>query len=84
MIDLTPHDKKVLAHIGRNGYGTEFVQILTKLRNQVSSLEGLEAGVDNNAGVEGRLLFKALADELIHHMRPDTRTRHVVDPDQFT
>lgn len=81
MINLKPHEKSVLSRVGHGAYGKEFIDILKKVRSQVSSLEGLESGVDHNVAVEGRLLFKGFADELIKDLEFEERRHRPRDPD---
>lgn len=64
-IDLSDHDKRVLNIIGQNPYGKELVGILQRAKEKLCSIENLEPGGDHNAQVEGRLLFKAFADEIM-------------------
>lgn len=75
MIELTDHDKRVLSTVGHGAYGRELLQILDKVKKQVCSLEGLEEGGDHNTAVEGRLLFKKLADEFIRYLSFEPRAK---------
>lgn len=81
MIQLKPHEKSVLSRVGHGAYGKEFIDILEKVTKQVSSLEGLVAGGDHNAAVEGRLLFKQFADEILKNLKYEERRHRPTDPD---
>lgn len=82
-IELSDHDKRILGNIGRGAYGKELIDIIKKIRNKLSSLDGLEPGQDHNAEVEGRLLFKGLADELIERLTAERLNRPQIDPEEF-
>ena len=84
MIELSEHDKRVLSSVGHGAYGSELVQIIKKIRDQSASLEGLKPGGDHNAEVEGRLLFKEFADELIKNLSFQKRGPRPLDPADFS
>ncbi len=73
LIEISDHDKRVLSSVGKGAYGKELMEIFTKVKRQLCSLEHLESGSDHNADVEGRLLFKQFADELIGYMSLEKR-----------
>lgn len=76
MIKLSDHDKRVLSSVGHGAYGKEFIQILTKAKDQLCSLEGIERSTgDYGQQVEGRLLFKDFALELIELMQFEKRPK---------
>jgi hypothetical protein len=81
MIEIKAHERSVLSRVGHGPYGKELIDILKKVRAQVSSLEGLVPGVDHNAAVEGRLLFKQYADELIKDLEFEERRHRPNDPE---
>lgn len=83
MIQLSDHEKTILQRIGKGSYGRELAEILAKARNQASSLEGLTPGGDHTAAVEGRLLFKEFADEIIRHLTRPDHVRKLRDPDSM-
>lgn len=84
MIDLTPHDKRVLGTVGVNAYGKELVQIIAKARDQLCSLGSIDTGKDYTGQVEGRLLFKSFADELIDHLSRTKRQMQELDSDDYS
>lgn len=81
MIKLSPHEKGVLSKIGHGPYAKEFIQILEKMKVQVSSLEGMNPGEDHNVAVEGRLLFRGFLEELTKHLNFENRRHRPNDPD---
>lgn len=83
---LTDHDKRVLSTVGRNAYGKELIDIIRKVKNQLCSLDSIDREKDYNDQVEGRLLFKGFADELIEHLSRELRVRDrkPIDPDEYT
>lgn len=83
MIELSEHDKRVLASVGHGAYGRELVQIVQKAKGQIASLDGLERGKDHNAEVEGRLLFTDFANELIRHLTFEKRPKKNLEKDDY-
>lgn len=84
MIEISDHDKRVLGIIGRGPYGKELTQIIVKARNQLSSLDSIDTSKPYTDQVEGRLLFKEFADELVDHLaRPDRQMRRL-DTDDYS
>lgn len=74
MIALSEHEKRVLSVIGHGPYGKELVDIIRKLKSEMCSLETIERGTDYNNQIEGRLIFKELAESLIEHFEAEQRT----------
>lgn len=81
---LSDHDLRILSSVGHGAYGKELIQILTKVKDQLCSIDGIERGSGNyGEQVEGRLIFKDFAIELIaclnfekrSHMRPEDMDR---------
>lgn len=68
MIDLSEHDKRVLASVGNGAYGKELVQIVSKVKQQLCSLDSVDKDKDYTPQVEGRLLFRDFADELTRYL----------------
>lgn len=68
MIDFSDHDRRVLSSVGHGAYGRELIDLLEKAKRQLCSLESIKPGGDHNSEVEGRILFKQLADEFIKHL----------------
>lgn len=68
IIDITDHEKRVLASVGNGAYGRELQQILAKVTQQLCSLDSIDTSKDYTPQVEGRMLFKQFADELIRHL----------------
>lgn len=83
IIDLSDHDKRVLATIGRGPYGTEFIKIFKKARDQAASLDGIDRSKDYNDQVEGRLLFKDFSDEMLGHLNRNIRQKNRAEPEDF-
>ena len=74
-IEISEHEKKVLSNVGHGAYGRDLVAIMRKVKAQVCSLEGIEPGGDHNAEVEGRLLFKTFADEILKYLELEFRRK---------
>lgn len=83
MIPFTDHDKKVLSVIGRNPYGKELIEILRRARDASSSLDGIDRNGDVPAQVQGRLIFKDFADELIERLGYSKRVPKPLNPQEF-
>lgn len=77
-LDLSEHDKRVLSSVGHGPYGKELIAIIAKAKAQLSSLDGIERGGDYSAEVEGRLLFKDFAENLIRHLQYE---KHLPTPE---
>jgi len=73
ILTLSEHDKRVL--------GT--VEIIRKVKNQLCSLDSVDRDKDFNDQVEGRLLFKDFADELIEHLTHEVRISKPLDRDEY-
>lgn len=82
-INLSDHDKKVLRHIGSGPYGKELAKLLQKIRDRVCSLDGIDREREVAPQVEGRLLFKDFADELVTRLTQDRRQHRPVDIDEM-
>jgi len=83
ILTLSEHDKRVLGTVGRNPYGKELVEIIRKVKNQLCSLDSVDRDKDFNDQVEGRLLFKDFADELIEHLTHEVRISKPLDRDEY-
>lgn len=83
IIELSEHDKRILGVVGRAPYGREFVGIMRKVREQLCSLDSVDRDKDFNDQVEGRLIFKDFADELIEHLGREQQVRKQVSSQDF-
>lgn len=83
MDDLSAHDKEVLSRIGRGAYGKELVAILQKVRRKNLSLEGVDVSREIDAQVQGRLIFKVFADEIIASLSFQPQHPHPLERDDY-
>lgn len=80
---LTTKESKMLNALGRSNYGPQLVDLLKRLENEMSSIDGIQG--DYAAQVEGRKLFKILLKDLLGKLDfSNAKPKSSRDEDDFT
>jgi len=84
MIQLSDAERKALSSLGRSEHGRELVVILSRLKNEMSSINSIDGAGDYGAQVEGRKLFASLIDAIVKAVEQQKRTPRALDQDDYT
>lgn len=84
MIQFSETERKALSALGRSEHGRDLVVVLSRLKNEMSSINSIDGKGDYGAQVEGRKLFASLVDAIVHAVEQQKRTPHALDQDDFT
>lgn len=81
--DLTEKDKKTLSAIGRSDHGRDLLDIIVRMMEACASIQGIAAGADYGAEVEGRKIFLEFAADLTANLKRQARVSREKEPESF-